>query len=103
VLAQCSLHKSSFGIFSHEMSLVKLAPNCSRGIAFTTRNMTLTRNMSGNIGTYRSGPIFVVECGGVWWSVVECGGVWWSVVECGRVWWSVVECGGGRVCNDVTH
>jgi hypothetical protein len=38
--------------------------------------------------------IFVVECGGVWWSVVECGGVWWSVVECGGVWWSVVECGG---------
>ena len=32
--------------------------------------------------------IFVVECGGVWWSVVECGGVWWSVVECCGVWWS---------------
>ena len=38
--------------------------------------------------------IFVVECGGVWWSAVECGGVWWSVMECGGVWWSVVECGG---------
>jgi hypothetical protein len=28
------------------MPLVKLAPNCSRGIAFTTRNMTLMRNMA---------------------------------------------------------